>query len=68
MEERQAEEERKHNEKMEQIHNSKFKQQELPSWRPIATPLKTIIIFVFFSIFFLGLGLKIRAESLAIWE
>jgi len=68
MEERQAEEERKHNEKMLKIHNSKFKQQELPSWRPIATPLKTIVILSFFSAFFLGFGIKIRAESLKIWE
>ena len=59
---------RKHNEKMVQIHNSKFKQQELPSWRPIATPLKTIVIFIFFSAFFFGFGIKIRTESLAIWE
>ena len=68
MEARQAEEERKHNEKMVQIHNSKFKQPELPSWRPIATPLKTIVIFIFFSAFFFGFGIKIRTESLAIWE
>lgn len=43
--------------KIEQLKNSKFKQQTLASWRPVPTTLNTFVIFTVFSVLFLTSGI-----------
>ena len=43
----------------EEIKDSKFKQQRLPAWRPVPTILSIIIVFSFFGIAFIILGIFI---------
>ena len=47
----------------EKIKNSRFKQQRLPAWRPVPTILSIIIVFSFFGIVFIILGILILLYS-----
>ena len=47
----------------ENIKNSRFKQQRLPAWRPVPTILSIIIVFSFFGIVFIILGILILLYS-----
>jgi hypothetical protein len=44
-------------EKVEKLRSSRFKQQTLPSWRPVPSFRSTTITFTFFGVIFLGLGI-----------
>ena len=41
----------------EQVKQSRFKQQNLPAWRPVPTILSIIIVFAAFGILFIILGI-----------
>jgi len=45
-----------------------FKQQRLPSWQPILTPLRIIIIFLVVGIVFLSVGFPLKSMSDALKE
>ncbi|MCQ2821173.1 MAG: CDC50/LEM3 family protein [archaeon] len=71
MEEEEKKEEKKDEpteEELEQLRNSKFKQQMLPAWRPVPTVISTSIIFVGFGIMFLIFGMILLIYSNKIVE
>ena len=43
--------------------DSAFKQQRLPSWQPILTPFRIIVIFVVIGIIFIPVGTSLRAMN-----
>ena len=47
----------------ERIKNSRFKQQNLPAWRPVPTILTIVIVFAFFGIFMIILGIVLLVYS-----
>ena len=47
----------------ERIKNSLFKQQNLPAWRPVPTILTIVIVFAFFGIFMIILGIVLLVYS-----
>lgn len=47
----------------ERAKNSRFKQQNLPAWRPVPTILSIIIVFSFFGILFIILGIVLLVYS-----
>ena len=54
--------------KVEKLRNSKFKQLELPSWWPKNTICTTMLVFGFFSIVFVGIGILLYYKSDEIFE
>jgi hypothetical protein len=48
--------------------DSAFKQQRLPSWQPVLTPLRIIIVFMAIGILFLPIGVSLRSESDSLTE
>jgi len=55
-------------EKIEKLKQSKFKQQNLPAWRPVPTVTTAILTFSTFGIVFLALGVLLSVLSNQIWE
>ena len=47
----------------EQVKQSRFKQQNLPAWRPVPTILSIIIVFAAFGILFIILGIVLLVYS-----
>ena len=47
----------------EKIKNSRFKQQRLPAWRPVPTILSIVIVFSFFGVAFIALGIILLLYS-----
>ena len=54
--------------KVEKLKSSKFKQLELPSWRPKNSVLGTMLVFGFFSFIFVGIGILLYIKSDDIFE
>lgn len=52
----------------EDLKNSKFKQQKLPSWRPVPTITSTTLTFLFFGIAFIIIGIVVITFSNKIVE
>jgi hypothetical protein len=52
----------------EALKNSKFKQQKLPSWRPVPTITSTTLTFLFFGIAFIVIGIVVISFSNKIVE
>ena len=50
-------------EKVQKLKASKFKQQELPAWRPVPSFGSTMIIFGIFGVIFLALGVTLYVKS-----
>ena len=57
------EEGKKQDEIYERIKNSRFKQQNLPAWRPVPTMGSTIVIFVSIGIIFITFGIILSYYS-----
>ena len=55
-------------EEFEKLKNSKFKQQNLPAWRPIPSFKTTMITFTVFGLIFLVLGILLYVKSDKILE
>ena len=49
--------------KIQNLKDSKFKQQNLPAWRPAPSSLSTMITFLVFSVVYLAVGLFIYMQS-----
>jgi hypothetical protein len=49
--------------KLEDLKNNRFKQQNLHAWRPVPSYGSTMIIFVVFGIVFLSLGISLYVMS-----
>jgi len=47
----------------ERVKQSRFKQQNLPAWRPVPTILSIVIVFAFFGILFIILGIVLLVYS-----
>ncbi len=62
------EEGKKQDEIYERIKNSRFKQQNLPAWRPVPTLGSTIVIFVSIGIIFITFGIILSLYSTKINE
>ena len=50
------------------LKQSKFKQQTLPAWRPVPTPMSTMLTFSIFSVIFLAIGIVLQVMSDRITE
>ena len=55
-------------EKVEKLKASRFKQQMLPAWRPVPSFGSTMVIFAFFGLVFLCLGIVLYIMSDKIQE
>ena len=62
------EEKQRIREKIEKLKQSKFKQQTLPAWRPVPTPMSTMLTFSIFSVIFLAIGIVLQVMSDRITE
>jgi hypothetical protein len=62
------EEKQKIREKIQKLKESKFKQQTLPAWRPVPTPMSTLVTFSIFSVIFIGMGIILLSYSNEIME
>lgn len=51
-----AEEKQKIKDKIDKLKASKFKQQNLPAWRPKPTAMNTMITFLVFATILIGVG------------
>ena len=47
----------------ERVKQSRFKQQNLPAWRPVPTILSIIVVFTFFGFLFIILGIVLLIYS-----
>lgn len=54
--------------RIEKLSQSKFKQQTLSAWRPIPTPLSTVVSFLSFTVLFLLFGIILFTSSNEIVE
>lgn len=54
--------------KIQKLKNSKFKQQTLKSWRPVATAMSTVLTFAIFGVIFLGMGMGLFVMSQSIFD
>lgn len=45
-----------------------FKQQRLPAWQPILTPLKVVVLFAVIGVIFVPVGVSLLEQSNAIYE
>ncbi len=61
--ERTPEEQAKIKEKIDQLKNSKFKQLEIPSWRPVPTLRSTVVSLILLGVFFMGIGSLLLSKS-----
>jgi hypothetical protein len=57
------EEKQRIREKIEKLKSSKFKQQSLPSWRPVPTVMSAMITFAAFGVIFLSIGIILLIMS-----
>ena len=54
--------------KVEKLAKNNFKQLSIPAWRPTNTIMSTMLIFGFFSVLFLGIGVLLYHSSDGIFE
>lgn len=57
------EEQKRREEKLEALKNSRFKQQNLRAWRPVPSYGSTMIVFMVFGLIFLTLGIALYVMS-----
>ena len=62
--EKTEEEKAKIRQKIEKLKNNKFKQLEIPSWRPVLTMFSTMLCLGFFGVLFLLIGLVVLIHTM----